>query len=562
MPKLPGIGKRIAQRLLELGFSKAGRVDVARFCAERGYRPQYLYAWLAGRTPTFENLERLATDLSVSRSWLVMGEESVGAVAREVGLDVRRSPRPPVQPAPDRARRAGHEAARPRPAPTLQLLDFARLREVTGKLIQLEAQLAAIFEAFPDLYVWVDGLGTILDWKGGRTAVPDVLLGASIGRRVDEVFADGTGPRLRQAITAAVESGTPGMVDYTAHVEGVEHTFEARLMPLDSPGTLHPHLLVVVRDITERVRAERAVRESEAHYRALVEGSIEGICILQGGVVRFANQALCEIFGYPSPDAFIGRPAGIFLTPEERQRPAGYDEARIRGEAVPARYEVRGLRADRTPIWLENVSTMVTWDGQPAVLVTTQDITRRKRAQEAAAALAEVARQMAAMLDLNQVVQHMLDSVMRLLRLQRAALYLLDPLTGDLRCLAASGEARPEELVGRVLPAGNGVLGRAVALGRPVTSTDVLIEPDTPLPEWLRELNGLNGLTAVIGVPLIAREKVFGGLVVGDTRGRVYTEEEQSLLVAFAMHAAVALDNARRYHELEERLRTREAGQG
>ena len=99
MPKLPGIGKRIAQRLLELGFSKAGRVDVARFCAERGYRPQYLYAWLAGRTPTFENLERLATDLSVSRSWLVMGEESVGAVAE--------GSRPGRAPLPTTARPAG-----------------------------------------------------------------------------------------------------------------------------------------------------------------------------------------------------------------------------------------------------------------------------------------------------------------------------------------------------------------------------------------------------------------------------------------------------------------------
>jgi GAF domain-containing protein len=166
------------------------------------------------------------------------------------------------------------------------------------------------------------------------------------------------------------------------------------------------------------------------------------------------------------------------------------------------------------------------------------------------------------MLDLNQVVQHMLDNVMRLLHVERAALYLVDPASDNLHCLSAAGEAHPEELVGRVLPAGNGVVGRAVALGRPVASTDVLTEPNTPLPGWLRELNGANGLTAVVGVPLIVREKVFGGLVVGDVRGRVYTDEEQALLVAFAMQAAVALDNARRYHELEERLRRLEARQG
>lgn len=53
MPKLPGVGKRIGRRLIELGYSKAGRPDIAKFCAERDYRPQYVYAWLTGRTPSY-----------------------------------------------------------------------------------------------------------------------------------------------------------------------------------------------------------------------------------------------------------------------------------------------------------------------------------------------------------------------------------------------------------------------------------------------------------------------------------------------------------------------------
>jgi PAS domain S-box-containing protein len=555
MPRLPGVGDRIAARLIELGFSKAGRPDVARFCAEKGYRPQYVYAWLAGRTPSFENLGRLAADLGLSRGWLAVGEEAPLAIAQEAGL-VQRRGRAPVGATAERPRRGGVLTARP--MPPLQLLDFARLRDVTTKLVQLEAQLAAIFEAFPDLYVWVDGAGTILDWKGGRAAVPDVLLGSCIGQPIDQVFADETGRRLRRAIADAIATATPGMVDYTALVEGAERTFEARLMPLDSPGAPHAQVLVVVRDITERVRAERAVRESEAHYRALVEGSIEGVYILQDGVVRFANQAVCDIFGYPSPASFIGRTAAMFLAPDERPRPAAYCEARLRGEPVPSRYELRGVRADGTTIWLENVATVVTWDGGPAVRVTMQDVTERKRAQDAGAALAETGRQMAAMLDPNQVVQLMLDHVMRLLHAGRAALYLLDEAAAVLHCVAAAGEAHPEELVGRRLPVGHGVLGRAVALGRPVTSADGPSEPDLPLPDWLLALNRSHGLTAVIGVPLTARGHVVGGLVVGDTRGRVYTDEEQALVAAFADQAAVALDNARRYRELEQRLQARQ----
>jgi PAS domain S-box-containing protein len=561
MPRLPGIGKRIGARLLDLGFRKGGRADVARFCVEKGYRPQYVYAWLAGRTPSYENLERLAADLGVSRSWLAVGEEAEAALAQEAGATPR-PVRPLTRPSPRGGRRRNAEPVRHRPAPTLQVLDFARLRDVTTKLVQLEAQLAAIFEAFPDLYIWVDRAGTILDWTGGRASVPDVLLGAPSGRRIDEVFADATGARLREAITAVLATATPGTVEYTAPVEGVERTFEARLMPLDSPNAPQAQVLVVVRDITERVRAERAVRESEANYRALVEGSIEGIYILQDGVVRFGNQAACEIFGCSSPEAFIGRPVMAFLAPDERARLAGYREARLRGEPAPSRYEFRGLRADGTTIWLENVVTVVTWDGKPAVLVTMQDVTERTRAQEAAAALAQVGRQLAAMLDPNQVVQHALDAVMRLLHVGRAALYLLEPATGVLHCLAAAGEESTAELVGRQLPPGNGILGHAVRLGRPVASPDVMREPDVTMPAWLLETNQTRGLTAVAGVPLIVRGQVLGGLVVGDTRGRVYTDEELALLSAFADQAAVALDNARRYHDLEERLQRRQAGQG
>ena len=159
------------------------------------------------------------------------------------------------------------------------MLDFARLRDVTGKLVQLEAQLAAIFEAFPDLYIWIDGAGRILDWKGGKTTVPDVLYGPCIGRPVEEVFADDTGQRLRHAVTRSVLNAEPISVDCTALVNGAGRRFKGRLMLLDSPGSPRPHVMIVVRDITERLKAERALRDSEARDRELAEGSIE--CVVR-----------------------------------------------------------------------------------------------------------------------------------------------------------------------------------------------------------------------------------------------------------------------------------------
>jgi PAS domain S-box-containing protein len=547
LPQLPGIGTRIRQRLIELGYSRSGRPDVARFCAERDYRPQYVYAWLTGRTPSYENLERLAGDLRVSRSWLAVGEEageqqedheqSEGASSGSA-----RGPKEPRRPAPKPAGRS---------APTSQVIDFARLRDVTAKLVEVEAQLAAIFEAFPDLYIWVDGAGTILDWKGGRTAVPDVLLGPCIGRPIHEVFAGGTGSSLRHALATAIQTVTPSTLEYTAAVGGAEQTFEARLMPLDASGV---QVLIVVRDVSERRRAEQAVHDSEARYRALVEGSIQGICIVQDGVIRFANQALCDLFGHPSPEALLGQAVLMLNAPEEHARLVRYREARLRGEPAPKRYEYLGIRSDGTRLWIENVVTVLDWEGRPAILATLQDVTDRKRAQDSTAALIDAGRELAGTLDLNELVARTLERLIRLLRVGRAGVYSIDLSTGHLRCLAAAGEAQPEAAVGREMAPGQGLMWRAIELGHAVSSPDILNEPGLAQPEWAIRVNRDHGLSAVMAAPLTVGGRIIGALAVGDVRGRKYSDDDHTLLTAFADHAAIALDNARRFREMEERL--------
>src|SRR2546425_5143881 len=76
MSRFPGVGQRVRQRLRALGYWKDGRPDVGRFCSERDYRPQYLYAWLGDRIPTYDNLARLARDLEVPPEWVMFGTGS------------------------------------------------------------------------------------------------------------------------------------------------------------------------------------------------------------------------------------------------------------------------------------------------------------------------------------------------------------------------------------------------------------------------------------------------------------------------------------------------------
>src|SRR3990167_7524098 len=95
MNRFPGVGARIQARLKALGFSKKGRPDILRFCQERGYRPQYVYAWLRDRLPVYENLVRLARDLGVSPEWLMFGVGPVRAAGQpRAAADTARGARP------------------------------------------------------------------------------------------------------------------------------------------------------------------------------------------------------------------------------------------------------------------------------------------------------------------------------------------------------------------------------------------------------------------------------------------------------------------------------------
>ncbi len=162
-----------------------------------------------------------------------------------------------------------------------------------------------------------------------------------------------------------------------------ERTFPSgRTLRFDVAPTPEGGYIKIVTEITKRTRVEEALKESEERFRDLIEGSIQGVLIHDGNRPLFANQAYAEIFGYESPEKILAQASPFgHVAPHERKRIKAYSKARLGGGEAPADYEFEGVRKDGSPIWLENLVRMVSWNGRPAVQRTVIDITERKLAE-------------------------------------------------------------------------------------------------------------------------------------------------------------------------------------
>ena len=164
--------------------------------------------------------------------------------------------------------------------------------------------------------------------------------------------------------------------------EGNLRFLQTSKIPFTWPASREQAVLSVSTDITDRKRAEEALRESEEKYKTLVESSLTGIFIHQDGKYVFVNDRFAEIHGYESGE-LLGKEYLLLIHPDEREARANVVSRRLNGEDIPRRYEVRRLGRDGRTIWCEMMATCVEYGGRPAIMGNIVDITERKRAEEA-----------------------------------------------------------------------------------------------------------------------------------------------------------------------------------
>ena len=440
-----------------------------------------------------------------------------------------------------------------------QIEDITERKRAEEVVRASEAKFRRLVEGMPD--------GVFIS-QGGRVVYANhrfgALLGyedegALLGRSVEQYVAPESLEVVRARIRRVQETrgSAPPQEVTMLRRDGSRAVVETVGIAADLEGA--PAIVVVVRDLAERVRAEQALRFSEAKFSGIVSISAEAIISIdEQQKITVFNTGAETIFGY-SREEVLGAPLDLllpaalraghrrdvdaFATGEVAARQMGERHVSIRGrrksgEEFPAEASIANLKVGETRL----------------MTVVLRDVTERVRVEREQGLLAEVGGALAATLDYEQT----LAAVARIAVKDFAdwcMVEVMNPGEGLRRLKVASADpakaALAEELENVPLDRARPYVMKPVVDSRePLLVprvTPARIEAAAQGPDHLRMLRALEA-TSLLSVPLVLREQLLGTLTFVSSRAsRLFGPADLRLATAIAERATLAIENARLY---------------
>ncbi|MDQ2830574.1 MAG: PAS domain S-box protein, partial [Chloroflexota bacterium] len=446
--------------------------------------------------------------------------------------------------------------------------DVTARAEAEERLRTSEERLRALITHLPVILFALDADGVFTLSDGAGLASLGVAPGAVVGRSAFDVHAD------HPAITAGLRRALAGEpTDFIHTISGL--TLDARVTPLrDAQGRVMGAIGVSV-DVTDRVRAEEALRAEEealwaeeARYRAVANAAHDAIIAADSaGRIISWNRGAAAIFGY-TPGEAIGQPLTLLMPEEYRAAHQRGLERSVRGEALHSlgqTLELQGQRKDGSAFPIE--LSLSSWETAEGAFYggIIRDVSAR-RAMEAALdqertilrADAErlsgviAIQQEVALADLDTRVVLPLIAA-RAQELSGADGAVVELVEGeDMVYHAVTGTLEGYE--GTRLPLIGTLTGLCVRTGETLYCADAAIDPRTD-PVICRRL----GIGSMVVVPLRHGGAVVGALKVSATATHAFDARAVQTLQLMAGVLGAALGQAAAFDALrvsEERLRT------
>lgn len=346
-----------------------------------------------------------------------------------------------------------------------------------------------------------------------------------LGRRLADVMPPDDPknlPYLREFIRSGYQLSGRETVENDA--QGNRHIFQNNLV-----GIIEDNKLVRVwgtqRDITERIEAENAIRESEAKFRAFTESASTAIFIYQNKRFQYVNKFAEDLTGY-SRNELLSFGYWEIVHPDHHQLLRARAAAIERGEQVPSQFEFKIISKDGKEIWITATTATIEFNGKPASLGTAFDITERKRSEKLRSVIYQISEAAHTVQELDDLYKRIHESIQALMPADNFYIALYDSDSHQLEFPYYIDEydskpAGPQ-------PFGHGVTEYVIESGKPLLAT----------PDRVQQLIQLGKIEQVgklsldwLGVPLQKKGETIGVLAVQSyEEGVRYTDREREIL--------------------------------
>lgn len=250
-----------------------------------------------------------------------------------------------------------------------------------------EAWYRSIISSAPDGMLVVDATGIITHCNTKAEEIfgygQDEMLGMPVDMLVP-MHIRGHHPQLRESFFAKGGSRSMGEGRELNGLrkDGSPFPVEVGLSLLPSLGGRGASVCASIRDVTQRVAAEKLVRESEKQIRLMLESSPVAVRVASSGSGRivFANKSYAEMFGI-DPNAMVGLDPARFY---QDQTDLQFVKQRLSDKEDVINHPVGLVREDGTKIWVLASYFHIQYGGELCVLGWFFDVTELRRAKELA----------------------------------------------------------------------------------------------------------------------------------------------------------------------------------
>lgn len=306
----------------------------------------------------------------------------------------------------------------------------------------------------------------------------------------------------------------------------------------------------------EHRQTVEALHESQEHFRDIFESAMVGLYrTTPDGRILMANPALVRMLRFSSFEELAQRNL------EEEGYEPEYSRSTFK-QLIETEGQITGLesawvRRDGTVLYVRESARAIRDESGKTLYYegTVEDITDWKKAAEALeqrnrelALLHHASQTFSSTLDLNEVLASVLDEVRHLLDVVACSIWLVDSETDELVCQQVTGPHSDIVRDWRLAP-GQGIAGWVAHSGESLIVPDIFA--DKRHFKGVDEQTGLK-LRSILSVPLQVKEEILGVLQVVDEQVGRFDAVDLTLLEPLAASAAIAIENARLYEQVQQ----------